>query len=303
MYQILRKLYKSKTVKIIRHIMLTEFLLCFLIVIVIMPYRLSLLLGRLLGLGICYIYKNYRYKVEENLKLAFADYPRDKIRGIRDKSYKNMGMNLVEFGLLNFRSKKFWLKKINIIGREIMEKHIRNKHGIVLLGAHIGNWELMGAYLAMLGYPMTIVAKELYDKRLNWLLITLRLRRGVKIIYRTGRANTKSMIAVLKRGEVLGILIDQDTKVGGRFVRFFGRPAYTPTAISQFARIKNTVVIPGFIYRRKDLRHQVVIMKQRPGGIDEKKETQEYTSIIEKFIRQHPSQWVWVHPRWKTKLA
>lgn len=301
MLQVLKRLYKAKPVKIIRHLLLVKFLLCFLVVIVILPYRLSLWLGRILGLAACHIAKNYRIRVEKNLKQAFPGYSFDEIRRVRDGCYKNIGMNLVEFGLLNFRSKKFWLGKIDFTGRELLEKYLNNKQGVILLGAHIGNWELMGAYLAMLGYPVNVVAREIYDKRLNWLLVSIRLRRRVNMIYREGRSNTKKMVAAIKRGEILGILIDQDTKVGGRFVDFFGRPAYTPTAISQFARIKGSVVMPGFIYRKKGFRHQVVVTEPRAGGIDEEKETREYTKIIEDLIREHPSQWVWMHPRWKRK--
>ncbi len=298
---IIRKLYKAKTVKFIRHLILLKVLLCLLIVIVLLPYQFSLALGRILGWLACWIAKNYRIMVEKNLKLAFGKYSYNEIRKIRNKTFKNIGMNLVEFGLLSFRSKKFWFKRIDITGRHILEKHLDNKQGVILLSAHVGNWELMGAYLAMIGYPINVVAREIYDKRLDRLLVAMRNRRGVNIIYREGRVNTKKMISVLKKGEVLGILMDQDTRVGGIFVDFFGRPAYTPTAVSQFARIKNTVVVPGFVYRKKNLRHQVVIMEQCSGGVNEEKETREYTKIIEDFIRKYPEQWVWMHPRWKRR--
>jgi KDO2-lipid IV(A) lauroyltransferase len=259
------------------------------------------MLGRMLGWTACYLGKKYRLAVEKNLKHAFKDYSLSKIRRVRDESYMNMGMNVVEFGLLSFRSRKFWLDKIEIIGRDIMEDNVKNKRGSVYITAHIGNWELMGAYLSMIGLPINVIAREIYIKSLDRILVSLRGRRGVNTIPRVGRANTKNMISAIRKGEVLGILIDQDTKVGGVFVDFFGRPAYTPTAISQFSRIKNADVVSGFVYRKKDLKHQIVIRRHNKGGIDEVAETREYTKIMEDFIKEHPAQWVWMHPRWKRK--
>ncbi len=299
--KVLKKLYKSKPVKFIRHLLLINVLICFLVVVVLLPYRISMFLGRILGFFVCYTAGSYRKKTDENLRIALPDCSLSEIIRIRNEVYSNIGMNFVEFTLLSFRPRSFWLKRIKIIGREKLDKYINAGQGIIMLSAHVGNWELFGAYLSMIGYPITVVAREVYDERLNWLLVNMRLRNGVRTISRSGRSNTKRMISTIKKGEILGVLIDQDTSVGGMFVDFFGRPAYTPTAISQFARIKNSVVVPCFILRRKALRHEIIVMEPQAGGVDERMETQEYTKIIENVIRENISQWVWMHPRWKRK--
>ncbi|MBN2406430.1 MAG: lysophospholipid acyltransferase family protein [Elusimicrobia bacterium] len=301
MYPILKRLYKSKAVRFVRHLALAGFLVVLLAVIALLPYRISLALGRLLGWLACYTAAGYRKKVDSNLREAFGHLPQESIKSIREETFMNIGMNLVEFGMLNFRPADFWRNKIDLEGKDILDRYLDGGKGIILLSAHIGNWELLGAYLAMAGYPVNVVAREIYDKRLDLLLVSLRSRRRVNTIYRHGRANMKKMVAAVKRKELLGILIDQDTSVGGVYVEFFGKPAYTPTAVSQFARIRNSVVLPAFIYRKSDMKHQVVIMEAVGGGADIAAETQEYTKIIEDFIRNHPAQWVWMHPRWKKK--
>ncbi|MGM0441601.1 MAG: lysophospholipid acyltransferase family protein [Elusimicrobiota bacterium] len=300
-FKIFKKFYKSDPIRQIRHLLLTVFLLDFIAVIIILPRKVGLMVGKVLGLGTCFLATAYKERVDSNLKKAFPGKSPSQIRYLRIETYKNIGMNLVDFALLNFRSKEYWFKRIEIKNEKYLREAIQKGKGVLYVTAHTGNWELMAAYLTMKGYPLNVIAREIYDKRLNSLLVNLRKKRGVKTIYRTGRGNTRRMLSALKRGEILGVLIDQDTKVGGVFVNFFGRLAHTPTAVSQFARSGNTVVIPGFIYRKEDYSHTIKLQPPRKAGKDVKKETQEFTKIIEDFIRRHPTQWVWMHPRWKTR--
>nr|MDA3792303.1 lysophospholipid acyltransferase family protein [Elusimicrobiota bacterium] len=254
-----------------------------------------------LGVWGCYLTPRYRKSTGYNIRKAFKNISPLEVRKIRDDSYKNMGVNIVDFALMNFRSKRFWMKKIKISGNRHLEDNIKDGKGVVFLTAHIGNWELLGGYLSMIGYPINVIARGMTDDIMDRLLVRLRALRGVNIIYRTGTGNMKKMMKVLKAGNVLGILMDQDTKVGGVFVDFFGRPAYTPTAVAQFGKLDNTVIIPGFIYRREDYTYRVVIDSpiKKEGSLAE--QTQRHTKIIENFISKHPAQWVWMHRRWKTK--
>ncbi|NLB35329.1 MAG: lysophospholipid acyltransferase family protein [Elusimicrobia bacterium] len=285
-----------------RHSLLSLVLLKLLVVVVVLPRRVSLFLGGLIGVWTSHLAKSYRVRTEKNISGAFPELKPTEIRNLRIKVFKNAGMNLVEFAIFSFRSEKFWRKRVEISGEEILKENAGRK-GIIYLTAHTGNWELMGAFLSMAGYSINVVAKEMKNSFQNSLLVGIRDLMGVKTIYRDGRSNTKKMITALKRKEVLGILIDQDTEVGGVFADFFNGPAYTPTACSQFARIKNTLVIPGFIYRKSNLRHEIVIMEPVEGGKDQLAETARYNKIIEGFVREHPADWVWMHRRWKRSPA
>ncbi len=301
-FKIFKNFYKADAVKQVRHLLLTFFLLMFIAFIIILPYKIALAVGRILGLGVCFLAPVYKKRTVKNLRIAFPEKSPLEIKKICIDSYKNMGMNLVDVALLNFRPKVFWFKRINFKNEKYLKNAYQSGKGIIYLTAHISNWELMGAYLSMKGYSINVVAKKIYDKNLNDLLVKfLRGNKGVKTIYRAGRTNTRKMLRALKKGEVLGILIDQDTDVGGTFVKFFDRPAYTPTAVSQFSRIPDTVVVPGFIYRKKDKSYQLELQPPRTAGKNVKVETQEFTQIIENFIRRFPAQWVWMHPRWKSR--
>lgn len=298
----MKKLFKAKSVKTFRHILLTDILVKLLGVVAVLPYKLSLFIGGVIGVWAAHLIPAYRDLADKNISGAFPGMSPLEVKRIRIAAFRNAGMNLVEFALFPFRPRSFWLKRVEIEGESTLREYTGRK-GVIYLTAHTGNWELMGAFLAMIGFRINVVAKEIRDPLLNRILVGIRSFRGVNTIYRDGRSNTKRMISSLKRREVLGILIDQDTKVGGRFADFFGRPAYTPTACSQFARLKDTVVIPGFIFRKKDLKHKVVIMDPVEGGRDSGKETEKYNKIIEGFIREHPADWVWMHRRWKRSPA
>jgi len=294
----LKGFLKTRPVKVLRHLLLAVFLLGFLAVVVPAPYMVSLKLGGLLGLAGCFLSGGYARRAKENITRAMPELSPARVLEIRNRSFRNLGMNLAEFALLNFRSAEFWKKRVSFQGRDILSEYA-GKKGVIYLTAHVGNWELMGAFLVMAGFRVNVVARRISDSFLNRILVGIRSGRGVSTIYRKGRANTKKMIAAMRRKEILGILIDQDTKVGGVFVDFFSRPAYTPTACAQFSRLKGTVVLPGFIYRRKDLTHRVVVMDPVEKTGDPVTDTARHTRIIEDFIRKHPDQWVWMHRRWK----
>jgi KDO2-lipid IV(A) lauroyltransferase len=115
------------------------------------------------------------------------------------------------------------------------------------------------------------------------------------------------MLKILKHGGILGIVPDQDVdSVDGVFVDFFGKEAYTPTAPVKLAMAAKTQIVPIFVVRKKDNTHKLVV--EKPIDVlrgDEKEEdirryTQAWTSLLEKYVRKYPQQWVWVHKRWKT---
>ncbi len=249
------------------------------------------------------MFHRYRNIAGQNLKKAFPDKSPVELKTIRDDVFRNMGMNLAELCMLNFRSRSFWLGRIEIKGKKYIDRALEEGKGIILLSAHIGNWELLGASLSMKGYSVDVAARVIKNVFLNGVLVFFRSRRGVNTLYRSGAGNLRRMAESLKNGRILGILIDQDTRRGGVFVDFFGMPCYTPVSAARFAGIKNTVILPGFIYRKKDLRHGIRIMAEADKVSDRAAATAAHSRIIEDFLRKHPAQWIWFHRRWKRQPA
>jgi len=153
------------------------------------------------------------------------------------------------------------------------------------------------------------VARAVYDERLNRLLLKSRQDASVRVILRDSPTAGREILQALKRGEVLGMLIDQDTRVKGVMADFFGQKANTPAGPAILAVRRRVPVLAGFIHRESDERHRIVIYPpldvQRTGDLDRDVQvnTERFNQVIEQEIRRHPDQWVWMHRRWRRKVA
>jgi Kdo2-lipid IVA lauroyltransferase/acyltransferase len=186
--------------------------------------------------------------------------------------------------------------------RRALEAALAEGRGAVYATGHIGNWELMAVALARAGFPITAIAKESYDPRLTRLVEGERRRFGVEVIYRGRTGSSAATLRALKRGRVLGLLIDQDTRAPGTFVQFFGEPAFTPVGAAALAVRTGAPLVIGAIRRTPGGRH-VVDIERCTAPADAAEGTASITAALERKIRSHPSQWVWFHERWKTRPA
>lgn len=270
------------------------------------PYRVAVAVGGVLGGCVPKLLPSAKNMVSRNLHAAFPEKTSEEIRSLTHKIFVHLGKNLFELLESPRLDKQAFDTMIEVYGFEHIDAALKQKRGVLLLAAHVGNWELMAMYLALHGYPLHVVARRIYDDRLNAMLLLYRNAKGVKTLLRT--ESTKEMVRAIRNNEILGLLIDQDTAVKGCFVDFFGRPAYTPSGLALLALKYNAVVLPIFTQRLSSTRHHVTV--QPPvelsvtGDIerDIQENTQRYTKIIEQIIRECPEQWVWVHDRWKTKI-
>ncbi len=195
---------------------------------------------------------------------------------------------------------------IEIEGVEHLDTAYKEGKGVIVLTGHIGNFELLAAYLSLKGYKFSVIGRELYDARLNRLLIKNRESVGLENI--SSSQDVRRAIKALRAGRLLGVLADQDsTRVKGIFVDFFGRAARTPVGPA-FLHLKiGSPIIPVAILREKSEGYRILVkppLKFKSRGEknkDVRELTQKYTEILEQIIREHPSQWLWMHERWKSR--
>ena len=272
----------------------------------ILPRRASLGLGSLIGRIIPYLaVKEYKHAVD-HLTLAFgSEKDPEEINRLAHETFRFIAMNFVDTVRLKVMSSDE-VKSVCIPNNiERLWAALEEGHGVLGLASHSGCWELLGVYLAAIGIPTSAVARKLYDQRFEKMLLETRTGGGIKTISRG--SDTREIIRVLKKGEFLGILVDQDTKVKGVFVDFFGKPAYTATAPALLSLKYKSPIIPVYTYRDSEHRHHIIVGKTvtiEPTGDRAKdiiKLTEACSKTTENFIRQHPEQWVWFHKRWKTK--
>ncbi len=254
-----------------------------------------------------YLVPSERRKTIRHLTMVYGSTrnPRE-IRRLAKSVFLMLGRNMADaFALARFHAGNIdrW---VQAQGLEQLDAALSKGKGVIALTGHIGNWELMGAYLAMKGYTVNVVGAPIYDPRLDELVVRNRQSAGLKYIARGGA--TREIIRALQRNEVVGILIDQDTKhVAGVFVDFLGRPAYTPVGPVLLALKTGAAIVPMAIHSLKNGHHRIEIEPEIPLTVTGNRErdqidnTQRCSEALERFIRKYPTQWVWMHERWKTK--
>ncbi|MDZ4784924.1 MAG: lysophospholipid acyltransferase family protein, partial [bacterium] len=172
--------------------------------------------------------------------------------------------------------------------------------GGLILAAHIGNWEILGAWIAKnFNRPFTVFGRLIDNPGLQKALGDIRSGYGVKVLSKNDKAAGISVIRSLRKKEFVGAVIDQDTNVKSEMINFFGIKANTPSALVKTAQKGNYPIYAFFLIRTAPLTYSIFTHI-----IDSNKSTEdvlnEYNNILESLIKKYPEQWVWVHKRWRT---
>ena len=270
-----------------------------------LPLGLALWLGRRLG-DIAFSLLRIRRKVVlKNLSFAFPSAARSEIKDIAADTYRYSGMSFVELMRSPKLNERNLREYVEFEGLEHLDKLLAEKTGAVLVGAHFGNWEIMGAAICQRGYPMDVLVFKQHNEYFNDMVDSYRNRLGIGLIQLKFALRTG--LKALKNGRFVAFLADQDAgKRDGIFVDFFGRDASTNQGAAVFALKTGVPVIMAFCVRdRSFYRHKVKFIpldfrKSGNYGEDIKNITALYTKVTESFIRRHPEHWFWYHKRWKT---
>ncbi|MGQ9495680.1 MAG: lysophospholipid acyltransferase family protein [Thermoanaerobaculaceae bacterium] len=255
-----------------------------------------------LGLVAAKFAKKDCQRAREFLHLAFGeDFDCEAL--IREQA-KHLGSLLGECIWLAWAPASKILAKTRFQGLDYLKTALAAAKGVVLVTGHCGNWEWMNLALQAAGFPMTVAGRRLKHPHFDRFITRLRSRFGGKTVTRGDQAG-QALFAALRRRRVVGLLIDQDIAAPGVFVRFFGRPAWTPTGAAVFALAAGSPVIIGFSRRCADGAMEIALAPSiQPEGDarnlqDVAQLSAAFTGQIEDQIRARPEQWVWFHQRWR----
>lgn len=254
-----------------------------------------------------YLAASERKKTIANLKFVFGDqYDNGQIIRMAKDVFINLGRNMVDAFRMATLGPHNIDTYVEVQGLEKIDNALAKGNGVFILTGHLGNWELLGAFFAFKGYTLNAIGAPIYDPRLDELVVKNRLISGLRNIAR-GSA-TREIIRTLKRNEMVAILIDQDSAhVDGVFVDFLGHEAYTPVGLAVLAMKTGASIVPMGIHIRKNNTHLLEIgdeVRLKVTGNSDKDRihnTLRCSKAIEQYIIKYPTQWVWMHDRWKTK--
>jgi KDO2-lipid IV(A) lauroyltransferase len=250
----------------------------------------------------------YRLIAFHNLKQAFPEKDTNEILNIIKGVYRTMGIVTADFFEIPSLTRENIGNWVEVRGLDNCTRALEKNKGLLMFGAHFGNWELEAIVVSLILKPVDVIYRPLDNPLLDNLVAQVRTATGNTPVPKE-RA-MRQILRSIKNNGILGILIDQNVAwQEGVFVDFFGRPACTTDGLALLALHTEAPVIPAYIVRLENGKYRLIIGEEmkiiRTGkkSADILNNTQNFTKVIEDTVRKYPDQWLWVHHRWKTKVC
>ena len=263
--------------------------------------------ARAIGWGFDRFDAKHRERARHNLRLAFPEWSEARVSRCALESTQH----LFELAFETLHTPRVltadsWPDHVDLHGLGPAIDILNSNRPKIMLTGHLGNWEVLGYLLAMLGYDTDTIARPLDNKLINDWLLGIREKKGMRIL--TKYDATDKMVGVLERGGALGFTADQNAGPKGIFVPFFGRLASAYKSIGLLAMAHDSPIICGYAHRldrrfRFELGTTDIIL---PEDWADRRDplyyiTARYTRAFEAMVRMRPSQFLWSHRRWKSR--
>lgn len=256
-------------------------------------------LGTLLGWLTWLLSPTYRRHMRENMRLALGA---DESRRIRAAAIGEAGKGMLELP-------RIWLRPlaetasrvIRVSGWQLVEEASRKGKGILYLTPHLGCFEVTAQYLSTHA-PITVLYRP---PRQAWLQAMIEAGRARPQLHLAAAdlSGVRSLLKALRRGDAVGMLPDQAPRTGeGRWLDFFGRPAYTMTLAARLVESGAEVIMvwaerlpagAGYHF------HLQAPTQPISGTIEER--ALQINRQIEHLVRQCPEQYLWGYNRYKRR--
>lgn len=274
----------------------------------LLPLRLGVWVGGLVGAIHYLVDLRHQRLTIQHLQLAFGETKTlSELKQIAWNSYKGQGKSLAESIYLPSMSLSKIQEWVKVDGLSHYAEAIQRGKGVIILTAHLGNWEIIPKAFLAHSFRIHGTVRPLNNPYLDKISRQWREKNGMGVINKG--QDTHRIIKLLKQGEAVGFLLDQNThEEDSVFVDFFGQEAATNKGVALLALRSGATVVPVFM-RRENLGHRMIIdppltlIKSGSNKDDILSATALFTKIIESHVKQNPEQWLWIHRRWKTKRS
>jgi KDO2-lipid IV(A) lauroyltransferase len=252
-------------------------------------------------------YHRGRQRALDNLRASFPDKDEEWLAETGRRSFEHLVMMVMDvlFTPRLVRLEK-WPEIVDVRNIERVKWMMKEEKGLLMVTGHYGNFEIVGYLMSLYGLKIYSIARPLDNRFVNRWLMSVRESKGQKIIDKKGAAEMMDQLSA--EGATLCFIADQDAGRKGVFVDFFGRKASTYKSIGLLAMQHNMPIVVGgcrqhygkFFFEMEPER--IIYPCEWANKPDPLKWiTQEYTKAIEDFIRKDPTQYWWLHRRWKTR--
>jgi KDO2-lipid IV(A) lauroyltransferase len=268
-------------------------------VICLLPHRLALAIGRLVGRLACLVGGKRRAVVRRNIGLCFPDLSAAELEERVHQHFEALGMMLIEMGLGRWASDRHLVSITRLIGLEHVTEALAAGNGVILLSAHFTTLEITGRVLALNMPPFDAVFRRNRSEFMTELQRTGRERSAESTIE---KRDIRQMVRSLRAGRAVWYAPDQSyNRKGAEVIPFFGIPAMHTTATSSLARLGKARVVPFLPRRLPNGNYELTlfpVFEDFPSA-DEIADTKRYVDLLERHIRTCPEQYFWVHRKFK----
>lgn len=272
-----------------------------------LPEKRALSIGERLGSFASKLVPKYKKVVQDNLRKVFGDAWSEEVRQrVANRVFEFQGKNFVEFLLLSRFTEKQICEKIEIHNEHYLDGALGKGKGILLVSAHLGNWELGAAYFAAKGYPIREVVRPISNPFVEAFISNIKEKKGLNLLHRHA-ANTGEYLRCLRENKILVLATDQYSGPVGVLVPFLGHPSWTVCSYQILARRTGASVVPVFCVQENGGPLRYSLFVEEPISLTFEGKRDQYLAhnartvnqIIEKYIYKHPEQWFWMHQRWR----
>lgn len=268
-----------------------------------LPLRWSYALSQAAAFVTYHCWGAMRQVWTENLRQVMGDNVDDRaLRHMMRRAYSNYFRFLVDWLRLPRVPAEQTDRLVQSAGWEHLDEALRAGRGVIFCSFHLGNWEMAASVLAARGYPINVVVDSFEPPKLNELIQSVRTTKGVTIIPLENSAT--KIIRVLRRNEILALLIDRPSPDDGVPVRLCGEETALPAGAAQLALRTGAKIVTGAIVRRPDDSIFGTIapaLDPLPTGDfaqDVQTLTQCIVDHIEQWVREYPDQWYMFRRMW-----
>ncbi len=271
----------------------------------IMPRGLVVSFGKWAGSFIFHCIPVRRKITLENLRNAYPEKSEKERTLIAKKAYQTLVQNGLEHLCLAFMHPEELLKIVEFKNEDVLKKAYARGKGVIIVGGHFGNWEYLGAAITSKGYPLTYIIAKIANPYINSAVNEHRQKMGIGILAKG--MSVRGILKTLKDEGGMAMLVDQDAGRKGVFVSCFNRLCSTPKGPALFSLKTGAALVFAAGIRNRDgtvsVQCEEVDVDYSRGTSEEHvtEVMQSCTSLLEKYIREYPGQWLWMHRRWKTK--
>jgi Kdo2-lipid IVA lauroyltransferase/acyltransferase len=257
-------------------------------------------ISRLLAAFAFYVLRIRRRVALENLEKALDLSPSER-RQLAEEAYVHLIRGALEFSMIGRLRPEQAAAILGEHSTRMISALLAREKGLLILTAHLGQWDLLACAAARCGFRVNVITRSIKNSWINRYWMNQRRRCGVNLLPSKGSA--RRVIAALRRNEIVAMVLDQHDP-DGLILPFFGRKAATSSSLARLARITRAPVVPAFLIRRENaffckILDPIPIEVSSNRFQDLMTNTARFNEILEQSIRETPSQWLWLHRRWK----